>query len=395
MNGSSSNVTWNRVGDFPLRLTTLLAVLRKILPAVLVLGLTAVHPGLAESAKGPVTVQIEPVRTGPIRDLLEFSGEIKPVVESIVTTDASGPLVEIKVENGDPVKADETLARIDPTRFEIALRQSKAALEKAKERERETRRDFERNKILLEKKVINDKAFDTSESAFETAKISVQQAQADLDLATLNLRRTTIRAPIAGHFVNRQMFLGQAVTPGLNLGRVVDLSHVFVETRIPESLVKGIRQHQPAALPDGARGQVAHIDLYADFSRSFLVKILCPNPDLIFKAGMFIKGHIVLRDFPEVPLVPLSAIIEREGTLAVFLAEEGKARRRTVQMVAREGNLAYVSGVTPGENLIVLGQQSLEDGTPILQGERSSNTSETTPATSTEAPGSERDRRQQ
>lgn len=327
----------------------------------------AVEPGrptASATASEPVTVTTHTLATGTIRDRLAFTGETKPFVETFLTADVSGRIEKILVENGDAVTAGQVLVTLERERYQIALDQAEASLRMAEQRARETRSDFERTKVLFERKAVNDKTFEAAETAMVLAVSQVKQAQAAFELAKLNLERCNIRAPITGHFVNRTGFIGQGVNPGTILGKVVELKRLFVEARIPEHQIREIAVGQVCQIEDRP-GRVAHIDLYADSGRGFLVKILVPNDDLHFKANMFVKGFVVRREYTDVPLLPLEALLTDEAGSAVFLVEAGRARRQPVEVLAREGTNLYAKGVEAGQAVVVVGQHTLHDGDPV------------------------------
>ncbi len=333
-------------------------------PASTPVGVTTPPP-----ASAPITVTTKALTTGSIRDLLAFTGETRPFVETFATADLSGRIERILVENGDAVAAGQVVVTIERERYQIALDQAEAALRMAEQRAREARSDFERTKVLFERKAVNDKTFEAAETAAAMAASQVKQAQAAFDLAKLNLEQCNIRAAIAGYFVNRTGFIGQGVNPGTILGKVVELKRLFVEARIPEHQIRDIAVGQ-ACLVEDRTGRVAHIDLYADSGRGFLVKILVPNDDLHFKANMFVKGFVVRREYANVPLLPLEALLTDEQGTAVFVVEGGRARRQPVEVMAREGTHLYAKGVAIGQAVVVVGQHTLRNGDAVVLAER-------------------------
>ncbi|HNV72202.1 MAG TPA: efflux RND transporter periplasmic adaptor subunit, partial [Candidatus Ozemobacteraceae bacterium] len=241
---------------------------------------------MASSLSAAVTVVTQAVTTGDICERLAFSGEVKPFQEAIVSPDVSGMVEKVLVENGQPVKARQPLILLDRSRAVIALHQAEIQVKKAEQQVKESRSDFERNRILREKQVLNERAFEISESQFVNANNSLREASAGVELARLNLDRAAITAPFAGFFVNRQVFPGQWLTTGQPLGRVIDLTQAYIEARIPETHINRLRVGQECQIAGNTPGKVSFIDLYADSSRGFLIKILTGNPELRFKANM-------------------------------------------------------------------------------------------------------------
>lgn len=318
-------------------------------------------------AQSEINVATEKPVLGKISKRLQFTGEIRPLVESYAAADVAGPIAQIMVEEGQRVTQNQALGKIDDIRFAISLRQMQAALERAKNQLEEDEKDLERNKTLFERKAITQKAYDMANTVYIRAKTAHKQAQADFDKAKLDLERCIIRAPITGYFIDRTIELGQAMARGQNMGKVIDLDHVYVDARIPESEIRNIKAGQNCIIENQFPGVVEHINLYADNSRSFKVRIKVRNPDLYFKGNMFVKGAITIEEFNDVPLFSSMAIRNYRGEQFVYLVKENKAHRQSVTIKAQEGEKTFASEIGADDEVVVIGQDNLENGTAIIR----------------------------
>jgi len=318
-------------------------------------------------SQNQVNVTTEKPVIGQIRKLLQFTGEIRPLVESYAAADVAGPIAQIMVEEGQRVTQNQALGKIDDIRFAISLRQMQAALERAKNQLEEDEKDLERNKTLLERKAITQKAYDMANTVYIRAKTAFKQAQADYDKAKLDLERCIIRAPITGYFIDRSIELGQAMARGQNMGKVIDLDHVYVDARIPESEIRNIKTGQNCIIENQFPGTVEHINLYADNSRSFKVRIKVRNPDLYFKGNMFVKGTITLEEFNDVPLFSSSAIRNYRGEQFIYLVRENKAYHQPVKIKAQEGERTFAAEIGPEDEIVIIGQDNLENETEVIR----------------------------
>ncbi|HOY67111.1 MAG TPA: efflux RND transporter periplasmic adaptor subunit [Candidatus Ozemobacteraceae bacterium] len=316
-------------------------------------------------ALAPVTVATSLVKTGPIRESIAFSGQVKPFEEAWITTDVTGRVAKILVENGQPVKAGAPVVLLDADRLRIAVRMSEAGLGRAEAELKEKKKDFERRSILMEKKVLNEKAFDEAEAEAAKAGITVQSQKAALDLDRLNLERATIRAPIGGFFASRDVFLNQSVSPGMRLGKVIDIGRVYIDVKVPENQINRITIGQKASVNGSHTGSVAFIDPYGDESRSFLVRILVDNADLKLKPNMFVTGQIVLKELADVPLIPIDALTGPADAPVIYIIRNNKAVRLPVTPIAREKDWCAAREVEPGETIVTVGAENLADGTPV------------------------------
>lgn len=316
-------------------------------------------------AQVTVTVATSLVKSGSIREAISFSGQVKPYEESWVTPDVTGRVAKILVENGQAVKSGAPVVLLDADRLNIAVRMSEAGLRRAEAELKEKKKDFERRSILMEKKVLNEKAFDEAEAEATKAEIEVQSQKAALDLDRLNLDRTSIRAPISGFFTSRNVFLKQSVSPGMLLGKVVDIGRVYIDAKIPENQINRISIGQKAAVNSAHSGTVAFIDLYGDDSRSFLVRILVDNADLKLKPNMFISGTITLKEFTEVPLIPITALTGPADAPVVYVIEGTRARMVPVTVLARERDWCAAREIRVGDSIVTVGAENLTDGAEV------------------------------
>lgn len=320
---------------------------------------------VTSAVSAQINVITEKVKTGQIRKLLKFTGETRPLVESYAAADVSGPVAEILVEDGQRVEQNQALAKIDDTRFEIALRMAEASLERAKQQLIEDQRDYERSQTLFKKDAITQKTFDMAETALIKSKTNVKQAKADYDKAKLDLNRCIIKAPIKGFFVDRSIEIGQAMGRGQNMGKVIFLDTIYVEAKISERDIGKIKVGQKCMIEDKFPGEVAYINLYADRSRAFKVKIRVQNPDVTFKANMFVRGSIILEQYDEAPLFSSQAIRNEFGKLHVFTVENGIAKKREIEIIAQEGEFTYADPIEAGMEIVTVGQDNLKNESEI------------------------------
>jgi RND family efflux transporter MFP subunit len=303
---------------------------------------------------------------GNIDKLLSFTGETRPILESYAAADVSGPVIQILVQNGDKVKAGQALAKIDPVRFSIALELMQANLAIAKQEVKEIERNFERNKKLYDKNAITQKTFDRVETELIRAKSVLKQASANHDKAKLDLARCIVKAPIDGYFIDRNLEVGQAMARGQNMGRVINLDHIFVDANIPETEIQNIKIGQKCLIENKYTGTVAHINLNADQSRSFQVKIKVENPNLYFKANMFVKGQITLKSYKDIPLVPSAAIRNEKGKPYIYVVKKDEAQKVPVEIISQKGEYSYLSPVSFDQKIVTVGQDNLSEKTKVV-----------------------------
>lgn len=320
---------------------------------------------ISSSLFGQVNVLTEKVIEGNIKQLLQFTGETSPSIEAYATADVNGPVAEVFVEVGQRVKKGQPLCRIDETRFELALRQADAMLERAKQQFSEDEKDYKRNETLFNSKAITQKTLDTALTKFITSKTNLKQAQVSYDSAKLDLIRCNVTSPIDGYFVDRNIEIGQSMARGQIMGRIIDLDSIFVDARISESDIRSIKVGQKCLIEDKYEGIVEHINLHADNSRAFKVRIKLANPNLFFRANVFVKGSITIEAHTNVPVFPTTALRNERSVYYIYKIVNGKAHRQNITLKAQQGDMSLAEEVFINDEVVTVGQDNLSEGAEV------------------------------
>ncbi|MBF0546617.1 MAG: efflux RND transporter periplasmic adaptor subunit [Candidatus Riflebacteria bacterium] len=297
--------------------------------------------------------------------MIQFTGEVKPSEETHITADVSGIVKKINVENGQTVKTGDSLFELESERYEIAVRQSEARVERIEQECSEKGRDFQRKQVLKEKNVLTEKDFDLSTREYKQAQLDIKSAKAQLELDKFNLSKMIIRSKITGYFTDLNVFLGQSVNAGNRLGKVIAIDKVYIYAKIPENFINKIKNDQSCIISYGEEGKVEHINLYGDESRSFLVKLSFENKNHYLKPNMFEKGEITISEFRNVPLAPIEALMDNSGIKEVFIVEAGKAKRKKISISGISDGKFYSPDLKENDVLVISGMDKLEDGSEV------------------------------
>ena len=199
------------------------------------------------------------VEKGPITATVSSTGTVNPVTSVQVGSQVSGQIKELFVDFNSPVKQGQLVARIDPETFQYRVRQAEADLEAAASAVGRVQvslinaeRDLKRTKELVARNFVSPAELDRAQSTYDlaaaevrTAKAVVQQRNAQLASARVDLSRTEIRAPVDGVVIKRTVDVGQTVAASLQAPELFviakDLRDMQVETSIDEADVGRIR----------------------------------------------------------------------------------------------------------------------------------------------------------
>jgi HlyD family secretion protein len=275
------------------------------------------------------------VDRGPIVRAITATGTVNPVTTVQVGTYVSGPIMSIGVDFNSPVKAGQLLARIDPRPFaaQLALAGAQLANSKAQLRKDQAnlayqRVTFDRDSDLIKTAVISQDALDSQRSTVEQARAqigldeaNIQQQEASVQVAELNLNYTNIVSPVDGVVVSRNVDVGQTVaasyeTPTLFLV-ARDLTKMQVDTNVSESDVGGVRQGQSVDFTVDAYNdrvfkaivtQVRQAPITVQNVVTYDVVVSVPNPEMLLMPGMTANITIQTDHRDDVLRVPFRAL---------------------------------------------------------------------------------------
>ena len=285
--------------------------------------------------KIPVRYRTAAVERGAVVSVVTATGSINPVVSVQVGTQVSGMIKSLHADFNSIVKAGDIVAVIDPEPFSARrdqaasnLEMAKANVARAKNEQAQRQRELNRAKSLAAQQFVSqndvDMAMTNAQGADAQVNVSmaqVKQAEAAMNAAELDLKYTTIRSPVNGIVVARNVEVGQTVaasfaTPNLFL-IALDLTKMQVDTYVSESDIGGITEGKDAsftvdAYPGvpfaGTIRQVRLAPIAVQNVVTYNVVIGVENKDLRLKPGMTANVSIVVAQREDVLKVPNAAL---------------------------------------------------------------------------------------
>jgi RND family efflux transporter MFP subunit len=285
------------------------------------------------------------------------------------------------VDAGDAVSAGTVLARLRQGEFRAKVAEATAQLAQARVSQQQATLEFERAQKLLATKAISRTEYDAIKARYDAANAQVEGAEARLAETKWVLADTELGAPMDGVILSRHIEVGSLVAQGTLAFVLADIASVEAVFGVPDFMLAELKRGDTLALTTeaiaGARyqGIVTTIAPSADpRSRVFQVELSIPNPERSLKPGMIATVTVgASPPRPELPVIPLNAVVRPAGQtqgFAVFVVtQEGGqtlARQRRVTPGQPYGNrIAIVSGLQPGEPVIVSGASLVVDGEPV------------------------------
>ena len=309
--------------------------------------------------KTPVPVSVEPVSVGRVSSYITSTANLVPEDEVRILAEGEGRVARLLVEEGDRVRSDQILAS-------LVQDDEKIALKKAHVRARNARLAFERAERVVDEELMSREEFDRI--AMEN-EIAVQE----LAEAEWRLEKTNIRAPYNGRVTRREIMFGQNIRVGDPLFTVADFDPLIARIFLPEKDVLGLVEGRNVRITlradDSVRfdGHIRQISPVVDVATGTVkITIEASRPPSLVRPGAFVTIAIVRQTRPEAVLLPRQAVVRELKEAFVFVAKGEVAERRSVALGLEEGLwIEVVSGVDPGEDVIVAGQGGLRDGSSI------------------------------
>ncbi|MEM7284486.1 MAG: efflux RND transporter periplasmic adaptor subunit, partial [Pseudomonadota bacterium] len=312
-----------------------------------------------EKEAAPVPVEVQTLTRGDVVAVYSGTATLEADQEAQVVAKVAGEVRELLVEEGDLVKANQVLARLDGDRLRYQMRQSRANLQKLEQ-------DYNRNVDLFERGLI-------SSGAFEGMKFELDALRAQYELARLELSYTEIRAPIDGVIAERFIKIGNNLNVNDPVFQLTDLDPLIAYLHVPEREFNKLQAKQPAlivldALQDTQFvGEVARISPTIDPNTgTFKATIEVDDQTNRLKPGMFGRFNIVYDRHENAVLLPRSAVLDDDRRLSVFIAEERDgetvAKRRVIETGFPSGEkIEVTSGLDGSERVVVIGHGAARD----------------------------------
>jgi len=335
--------------------------------AVALIGLKVLAelPGRqTESAPGEVpavNVTVMPIVAVPqLPDTFDLPAVVEPNEVVTVSAEVSGRVEWIGPSEGALVKMGDPLVRLnaDLLNAEFARARAQANYDQM---------EFDRKKGLVEGGAAPDRDLDE-------AGMNLAISNAQLEDVRARLERTQIVAPASGVLNDLPVEQGEYVQPGTPVAEIVNTDQVKVVVEMPERDVpffhKGDKAEVIASVKDcnaTAEGIITFINELADGrTRSTQMEITLPNEDRRLRSGQIVQVHLQRQVLDDAILIPLLAVIPMEDGNAVYIVEDSKAVRREVKLgIIRGDRVRIVSGLEPGDQLIVAGHRFVAPGQKV------------------------------
>lgn len=320
---------------------------------------------VGESNTEPEPFAVEAVRAemGFLVESIESAGLVSGINEAVVVSETTGIIEEVQFELGQEVASGDLLVQVDDTIEQLNMEQAE--------------NQYETAMIDLNAKEQSFESGNVSRAALIQARSTAQGAKAQYERAKKAYEDCSIRSPISGFIASKEstVSVGNYLTPGSRIARVVDLSELEVEIALGEGEIGLVEEGAPAVVRVGSvceegpfEATVVAVAAGSDpATGSFAVVVRWPNPcgDKI-KSGMSAEVTIEARNIEKQLIVPSSAIITEDNKTYVKTVENNAVKQTQVELGRRRGNKTVITGgLTEGDLVILSRLTVLGEGDPV------------------------------
>lgn len=289
---------------------------------------------------------------------LLLSGSIEANEQIEIRSEVSGIVESIAFNEGSTIAKGQLLFKVNDIELRAQLTQATTKQKLAAENER-------RAKLLLQKEAISQEEYDIASADFRTA-------QAQSQLISAQIAKTSVRAPFSGKIGLRSISPGTYVTPSTLIAKLVSTNPIKITFAIPEKYATQVKVNTVLSFTVSDSGEKFSAKVYAIepgvdvTTRTLQIRAIAENNNGKLLPGTYANVELPLQVIKDAILVPSEAVIPIQNGKKVFVSENGKAKEVNVETSTRtDTSLLVLSGLKVGDTIITSGVMSLKTDTPV------------------------------
>ena len=314
---------------------------------------------------------------------LSAIGTVAPFQGVTVSADLPGIIERINFQSGDSVAAGDVLVQLDTRQEQAQLAQQRAHLDAVEAAGELARLNLERLQGLVKEGAITRAEYDRAVAEQKQTAADQKQTEAQVEEIRATIDRKTIRAPFSGILGLRKVNLGQYLSPGDAVVPLQSLDPIYVNFDVPQqdqeraAVGRNVRVSTADQTNLELTGKVTAMESAVDATtRNIKIQATLANPQGKLRPGMFVQTEVLLGTASAAIAVPASAVSFAPYGDSVFIVSELKTpdgqqykgvRQQIVKLgPARGDQVAVISGLKPGEEVVSSGVFKLRNGAAVL-----------------------------
>lgn len=309
------------------------------------------NPAAAKKSDAKL-VKVQPVQTRKLVEKLQLTGNLRAENVANILSTVEGKISKLLVREGDRVQLNTVVAMVSSLVREDIINSARLLMQAKQEAVNKNPDNPQLQKEL-------------------------KQAQQDYQFALQQYKEIPVTSPIAGVVSQRWVDLGDMVPAKAWLFEIQSSAKLLVDVPVSEMDLRKLNIGQSAEIRADAcpakvfKGVIQRVYPQVEAkTRNGMVEIRLADPCPNLKAGMFVRITFVIRTLENAIAIPVPAVIDRPLTKACFIIEQEKAKEVALTTgLETDGWVEIVQRLTPGDKLVVEGQEQLKNGSPVkIQG---------------------------
>lgn len=327
-----------------------------------------------QAARAPsVTVEVVTVEARRMSETVRGVGTLRASAVVEIAPEVGGRITALEFAEGATVRSGQVLVRLRDARLREQLNSREAALEAARSRALNAERMHARAEALRAERQISEGDYEQRLTEMRTTRAEVQGLEADIAALREQLAELVIRAPFTGEISEHAVDEGAFIESGRRIATLYRIDPLHMSFSIPERYAGRVSLEDQveitvASLPrERFAAQLDFISPSIDErSRTLALRATVENTEGRLRPGSFGTARVLLSQREDLPVLPEEALVGTRDGYIVFVVEDGVARRREVVTGLRESGLvAIAEGLSPGEVVVRLGHQRVNDGSRV------------------------------
>ncbi len=331
-------------------------------------------------AGGAVSVSTVRATQRDVAVTLDATGAVSSLNSVEIRPQVSSTISKVHIREGQFVKAGALLFTLDSRTDEVNVTRARAQLAKDAATLADAQRQLARSRELFVQNFIAQGAVDTNQSLVDSQLAVVAADRAAIEAAQVSLGYNRIVAPAAGRAGAINVFAGSYVQPsGLPLVTLTQIDPIAVSFNLPQrnlnEALKSLRNgggSVAAVLPEGRgtlQGKLQFVDNAVDASSGNVkVKAVFDNKEEALWPGAYVSVRLTVQTLKDAISVPQAAIVQGpRGKTVYVVGDDNKAAQRPIELIEAVGADAVVTGVRPGERVVVDGRQNVRPGGAVAE----------------------------
>ncbi|MBP1763203.1 MAG: efflux transporter, family, subunit [Firmicutes bacterium] len=337
-------------------------------------NITTAKQKAAAITKGRVvTVDVMPAFRKTITPVIVLSASLEPIWYSDISPKVDGRIGRILTDEGQVVSAGQVVATIENNEFAAQVSQAQGTAYAARADLAQARADLARYESLYAQGAISAQQFEAMRTKAASLEGLLRATEGNIGYMEARLNNTDVVTPHAGTVIKRYLQTGDYAKAGTPIFNIADLSVLVAKATVGESQINQIVLGAPARVVIDAlagqefSGSITKVSPAAIVpAHTFNMEVSLDNSENILRSGMFAKVVINGKEHPQALVVPESAIVLFEDQRSVFVLVGDQVQQRKLKLgYVGDGWAEVLSGLNPGDLVVVSGQNITRDGSKV------------------------------